>query len=57
MHARGQLRIGPDATAENQTVINFARWAYRGLISATMFRGPVGMQPPASRTHVTPRNG
>ena len=34
-----------------------SRWAYRGLISATMFRGPVGIQPPARRTHVTPRNG
>ena len=41
-------------------VRNHARWAYRGLISATttsstcMFRDPVRLQPPASRTHVTP---
>ena len=38
-------------------VRNHARWAYRGLISATMFRGPVRLQPRASRTRVTPWNG
>ena len=43
-------------------VRNHARRAYRstssrGLISATMFRGPVRLKPPASRTYVTPWNG